>query len=149
MISISQKCQYALRAVFELGKRQHEGPTKIGDIAAVQAIPPRFLELILAELKQAGIVESRRGPQGGYILAVPPSELTANRVISLVDGPIQPVKCVAVGGADCPLRGKCSFEQMWKNAGEAIAEVFDSTTFQDLIDREPAALAEQSASYCI
>lgn len=141
MISISQKCQYALRAIFELARQQTGKPTPIGQIAEAQAIPPRFLELILNELKQAGFVQSRRGVQGGYMLTVPPAELTVGKVIDLVDGPVQPVKCVVGGGVKCPMKGSCTFLDMWKQAGDAMTQVFDQTTFQTLLDREKKAPA--------
>ena len=72
---VSQKCQYALRATFELARRQGEGPIRIADLASAQAIPGKFLELILCDLKQGQFVESRRGRRGGYLLARPAAEL--------------------------------------------------------------------------
>ncbi|KKL10688.1 hypothetical protein LCGC14_2553300, partial [marine sediment metagenome] len=103
-MNVSQKCQYALRAVFELAKRQGRGPTTISDVAEAQAIPPRFLELILGQLRQGGFVDSRRGPRGGYLLPVTSPALTIGQIIEFIDGPIAPVRCV-VGGpdVDCPL----------------------------------------------
>ena len=92
-MSISQKCQYALRSVFELAKRHGEGPTSIREIARAQAIPPKFLELILTELRKGGFVESRRGIHGGYLLPVPPKTVFAGEIIRFVDGPIAPVRC--------------------------------------------------------
>ena len=65
---VTQKSQYALRALFELGRRTDAGPTKIEDIAKAQGIPQRFLEVVLNELKHAGLVEAKRGPRGGYLL---------------------------------------------------------------------------------
>ena len=90
---VSQKCQYALRAVFELAKRHGRGPVRIGDVAKAQAIPPRFLEVILNQLKQAGFVESRRGNEGGYLLARAPERLTVGEIVRFVEGPIRPVTC--------------------------------------------------------
>lgn len=148
MISISQKCQYALRAIFELARQRPSKPTTIGQIAKAQAIPPRFLELILNELKQGGLVRSRRGVQGGYMLAVSPGELTLEKVITMVDGPIEPVKCVVGGGSDCPLHGKCCFIEMWKRAGKAMSDVFESTTFQDLLEQQ-RKLDSSASSYSI
>lgn len=78
---ISHRCQYALRAIFELAKRSNQGPVKIAQIAEVQAIPVRFLEVILSQLKQGRFVASRRGNRGGYILAYSPAELTVGAVI--------------------------------------------------------------------
>jgi Rrf2 family cysteine metabolism transcriptional repressor len=83
-MQISQKCQYALRAVFELAVRTKEGPIKVGVIAEAQAIPTRFLEVILNQLKRGGFVESRRGNAGGYALAKSPAELTMGDIIRFV-----------------------------------------------------------------
>ncbi len=136
-MDISQKCQYGLRAVFELSLRKGLGPTKIGDIAKAQAIPIKFLELILGELKHGGFVESRRGARGGYMLAVEPDELSAGQIITHIDGPIMPVKCVALGGAaECQLENGCVFIDMWEQAREAVSRVYYGTTFQDFIEKK-------------
>jgi len=137
MMQVSQKCQYALRAVYELAKRRGEGPATAPDIARAQAIPPKFLELILQELRQAGLIESRRGPQGGYLLAGDPRALTVGQVIRLIEGPFAPVSCIAAGdpGAPGPW-GRCAFLNMWERAHSAVAGVLDATTFQDLIEAE-------------
>jgi Rrf2 family protein len=137
MMKVSQKCQYGLRAVYELAKRYGNGPVAVADVAKVQAIPPRFLELILRQLRQGGIVESRRGPQGGYTLAVRPDQLTIGRVIRFFDGPLAPVSCVAEEpSTECPLHGRCAFLPMWERAREAVSAVFDTTTFQGLVESE-------------
>lgn len=147
MISISQKCQYALRALYELARRPTDKPTSIAEVAAAQAIPPRFLELILNDLRQEGLVQSQRGVQGGYVLAKDPSEITVGMVVRLTEGPIQPVKCVS-GGDECPFRGNCPFMSVWAEAGEAMQKVFDETTLQTLLDKGPPATLE-TASYSI
>ena len=135
-MDISQKCQYALRAIFELSLRQGLGPTKIGDIAKAQAIPMKFLELILGELKHGGFVESRRGVNGGYLLSADPAELSAGQIITYIDGPIMPVKCEAAGGnSKCPLQD-CVFMEMWTKARDAVAEIYNNTTFQELVDKK-------------
>jgi Rrf2 family protein len=134
---ISQKCQYGLRAVFELAKRYGQGPVKIGEIAEAQAIPPRFLEVILGELKQAGFVESRRGAEGGYRLIRSPERLSVEEVLRFIEGPIGPVHCVRDDAdASCPLRGACVFMPMWRRVQEAMTQVYRSTTFQDLVEEE-------------
>jgi Rrf2 family cysteine metabolism transcriptional repressor len=137
---VSQKCQYALRAVFELSKHYGKGPLKIADIAEEQAIPVRFLEVILSQLKQGGFVESRRGREGGYLLSRAPGRLAVGDLIRFVEGPIGPVSCVAGSPTDkCPLHGGCVFLSMWERARRAVADVYDSTTFKDLIDEEKRA----------
>ncbi len=147
-MNLSQKCQYAIRALFELVKREGQGPVRIGQIAEAQAIPPRFLEVILNELKHAGYVESRRGVQGGYMLAVPGGTLTVGEVIRFVDGAQAPVRCLGeAGGADCPLYGSCAFSDLWQRAAEAVAQVYDNTTLRDLVEQERAARGVPA--YCI
>ena len=147
-MSVSQKCQYALRAVFELGKRPAGEPVTIGIIAKAQAIPARFLESILLQLRQGGFVESRRGAHGGYILARSAKELSVGEIIRFIDGPVGPVKCVSEKPqSNCPLQGNCAFMAMWAQARDAVAKVYDKTTFQNLIDEEKAASAKYVGNY--
>lgn len=149
-MSISQKCQYALRAVLELAKHHGGEPTRIADIADAQAIPPKFLALILAELKRHGVVESRRGTNGGYLLTLSPHELAVGDIIAFMEGPVAPVRCIAgEGGTDCPLRGRCGFLALWQRARDAVARVYDTTTFRDLIEQEAEACRQYVPSYCI
>jgi Rrf2 family cysteine metabolism transcriptional repressor len=149
-MALSQKCQYALRAIFELSKRHGRGPVKIGEVAKAQAIPVRFLAGILTQLRQAGYVASRRGARGGYQAVRDPKELTVGEVIRFVDGPLSPVKCLAGSAeADCPLRGNCAFMGLWRRAQTAVAGVYDATTFQGLLDEEQTANKNYVASYCI
>ncbi len=131
---LSQKCQYALRAMYEITLRRDKWPIKSGDIAEAQAIPPRFLENILAQLKQGGFVDSKRGKAGGYMLADPEREVTVGEVIRFVQGPLVPVHCmIEDGAAACPFHRDCPFHSMWERARDAVVEVYDSTTFRDLI----------------
>ncbi|MFP4249667.1 MAG: RrF2 family transcriptional regulator [Armatimonadota bacterium] len=130
---LSQKCQYALRAVYEITLREEDWPVKSGDIAEAQAIPPRFLENILAQLKQGGFVDSQRGKHGGYMLADPEREITVGEIIRFVQGPLVPVHCMVAGADECPLEGECPFHSMWERAREAVVEVYDTTTIRDMI----------------
>ncbi len=148
---ISQKCQYALRAVFELAKREGRGPVKIAEIAKLQAIPVRFLEVILSQLKQGGFVASQRGSEGGYYLLRDRRELTVGEVIRFVQGPVGPVGCVSetATGNSCPLYGDCAFIHMWERVNKAVSHVYDNTTFQDLIDEEQRKAKGYVPSYTI
>jgi len=149
-MNVSQKCQYALRALFELARQRGEGPVPVSEVARRQAIPPRFLELILKELRQAGWVKSFRGIRGGYVLAVAPGSLGVGEVIRFIEGPLAPVKCIAgPEGRACPLRGGCAFIGLWERAERAVSEVYDSTTFQDLLDEHEAAAETYVPRYCI
>lgn len=137
---ISQKCQYAVRSLFELAKRQGAGATKISEIAEAQAIPPRFLENILNHLKGGGFVESVRGKDGGYLLARSAKDLTVGEIVRFMEGPLSPVECT-IGGkkAACSMYGRCVFLPLWKRAQDALESVYDGTTFHDLVVQEADA----------
>lgn len=132
---VTQKKQYALRAVFELARRINDGPIKAARIAEDQSIPYRFLEVILAELKRSGIVNSKRGYYGGYKLAVAPDELTIGRVFKALEKPGRPAECIAClsGKKNCPLEGRCAFISLWNRVQGAITSIYDRTTIQDLL----------------
>ena len=136
-MQVSQRCQYTLRALFELAKRQGGAPVSVADIAESQAIPRRFLELIFLDLRTRGVVESRRGQQGGYVLTASPAEITVGDIIRAVDGSLAPVTCA--GGKNekhCRLKNQCVFADVWGKAQRAAEQVYDKTTMQDLIDNE-------------
>lgn len=136
MAIISQKTQYALRAVFELARHQDRGPVKIAAIAEAQAIPKRFLENILLQLRGAGIVDSRRGKEGGYFLVREAAELSVGEVIRLMQGPLDVVDCVSgMRNKRCPLEHECLFLPVWTSAGRAQMDIFDGTTFEDLVKK--------------
>jgi Rrf2 family protein len=147
---IPQKCQYALRAVFELAKRHGQGPIKIAEVARCQDIPPRFLEVILAQLKQGRFVGSQRGSEGGYWLLREPDKLSIGEIIRFVQGPIVPVACMTdEGDGRCSLRGTCVFMPMWRKVADAITEIYDGTTFQDLVEQEAQGASDYIPSYTI
>lgn len=148
---LSQKCQYAFRAIFELARRYGvPEPAPVAVIAESQGIPARFLEQILAELKQGGFVTSRRGAQGGYTLAVPPEQLRVGDIIRFVEGPISPVKCIVTGDeGECTQRDHCMFMEFWERARKALEDVYDSTTFQDLVREAQSRVDKHTANYTI
>lgn len=130
---VPQKSRYALRAVLELAVHHGAGPIRVADIAEAQAIPPRFLEAILGQLRQGGIVVSHRGAHGGYTLAREPRDVTVGDVMTFMQGPVQPVECVTDNPSEkCPLYGSCVFLPMWERIRAAISDIYESTTFEDL-----------------
>lgn len=147
---VSQKCQYAVRAIFELARRSGKGPVRIADIAEAQAIPVRFLEVILNQLKQGGFVVSQRGSRGGYLIARPPAEISVGDVIRFIEGPLGPVVC-ALGSSqsDCRLYGGCVFLPMWEKVRTAVAGVYDQTLFQTLVEQEARRAEGYVSSYAI
>lgn len=135
---ITQKHKYALRAIFELGKRVHrDGQVKLARIAEKQAIPLRFLEVIMAELKPSGLVASKRGYYGGYTLLRHPRDITVGDIFRFLDDANSKDPCNACDTREqCPLHGDCAFMPMWHKVQNAIYDVYDQTTIQDLIDNE-------------
>ena len=136
--------------MFELAKRYGQGPVKIQEIARAQALPVQFLEGILSELKQAGFLASLRGKRGGYSLTRPPGEITFGEVVRFVEGPLNPVDCATEGpAAACPLASACVFLPVWQEAEAAVGQVYDSLTFQELLDRAERLCADRALEYTI
>ena len=123
-MNISVKGEYALRAVFDLALQRPGEPIKIAGIAKRQKIPQKFLELILSGLKQGGFVESRRGAEGGYLLARAAEQITVGEVFRYVEG----VKEKKPGGK----HAADPFRETWTRVEDAISGVIDHTTFADL-----------------
>ncbi len=147
---ISNKCNYALRALLELAKRDGGGPATIVDIAQAQSIPARFLEAILRQLKQAGLTESVRGKKGGYVLAKPARSITIGEVIRLMEGPFfAPEPGSSSKGAGQGTRTHDVFEKIWRRAEDALNEVYDSTNFADLAEADRQASMQFVADYTI
>jgi Rrf2 family cysteine metabolism transcriptional repressor len=121
----SVKGEYALQAIFDLASQRAGEPIKIADIARRQKIPQKFLELILAGLKQAGFVESRRGAEGGYLLARPADSITAGEVLRSLDA-------IPPRGAR-KRKQETPFSGMWDQVDRAVSGILDKTTFADLV----------------
>jgi Rrf2 family protein len=132
-----RKNQYALRAIFELAKHRGKGPTKISDIAHAQAIPLRFLEVILNQLKGSGLIDAKRGFYGGYYLTRSPERITVADIMSFMQGPVRPVQCaVCKAKVKCPHGHRCAFMAMWNRIDRAVLQVYTETTIQDLLDND-------------
>ena len=123
---ISVKGEYALQALFDLATQTPGEPIKIADIAKRQKIPQKFLELILAGLKQGGFVESRRGAEGGYLLARPADSITVGQVLRFMEA-TRTAKNGSKLDADSP------FREMWRDIDQAVSRVVDDATFEDLV----------------
>ncbi|UCE49104.1 MAG: Rrf2 family transcriptional regulator [Phycisphaerales bacterium] len=148
-MKLSRKCQYALKAVFELAWRNPGKPVKTCRIAEAQRMSTRFTETILNELKHGGYVESRRGSAGGYLLARDAAELTVREVIEYIQGPISLVPEATEGGLSEAFLGNEAFKELWQQVNEAVCEVCDGKTFADLVESERAARESSAVNYCI
>jgi Rrf2 family protein len=134
-VRISAKTDYALRAAIELASLDTSDPVKGESIATAQGIPLRFLENILGDLRNAGIVESRRGVEGGYLLARPAAEITLADVIRAVDGPLANV----AGTRPNLLQYEGSTEKLreiWVGVRAALRSVLEETTLADMANKK-------------
>lgn len=123
LMNVSVKCEYALRAVLDLTLAPGAQPIRIADIATRQKIPQKFLETILADLKKNGFLESRRGAEGGYLLARAAETITVGQVLRSVEGG-------RTGRAALEAPGPLG--EFWDRVDEAVAGVIDKTTFAEL-----------------
>jgi Rrf2 family protein len=124
-MNISVKGEYALDAIFDLASHPGDKPVKIADIAQRRKIPQKFLELILASLKQGGFVESRRGAEGGYLLARRPESITVGEVLRFIEGRAEE-RSRHRRQPDSP------FALLWDRVDRAVDEILEGTTFASL-----------------
>lgn len=135
---ISKKAKYALKALKVLANNFEKGPTLIAHIADSETIPKKFLESILLELRNHGILQSLKGKGGGYYLRIPPNEITFARIIRIIDGPIAPTLCVSLhfyGKCDdCKSEEECKLRSVLEKWRDANLSVLEKTTLKELID---------------
>lgn len=137
---ISQKAKYALRALIALAKSDVPGETlMISDIAERQRIPKKFLEQILLDLKHHGIVASKRGKAGGYLMLRSADTITFGEVLRIIDGPIAPLPCLSRMAyrrcEDCKDERSCEVRHVFARVAEATRDVLDRTTIADSLAR--------------
>jgi len=134
-VKVSTRGDYACRALLSLALHAHtEGPTSVRDIAERTALPQPYLEQILLALKGAGLVRSKRGVGGGYVLAHPPSEITLADILAAVDGPIvagefgEPHQ----NGA-CDHEGQCVLLAIWGEVGEHLRRYLGQMNLEEIM----------------
>ncbi len=142
---ISQRAKYALRALSVLARAPAGEPVQISEIAEQQNIPKKFLEQILLELKRSGIVVSRRGKQGGYLLLKPAAEVTYGEVLRLIDGPIAPLPCLSITAyrkcEDCNGEADCEIRRVFAHVADATRRILFEATLADGVSVEETAEA--------
>jgi Rrf2 family cysteine metabolism transcriptional repressor len=146
-LRLSTKGEYASRAMLEMALHFGGPPLHIRDISKAQDIPERFLEQILLQIKRAGFLRSRKGPNGGYTLAKPPDKISVAEIIRVMDGPLAPIDCVSVTAHQvCSREMTCGLRCVWKKTRDAIAEILEGTTFADVVESTRLVLlANQNA----
>ena len=145
-MKISTKGEYGIRALLELTLHQGEGYIQSTDIAAARQIPENYLYQLLITLRKAGLIRSRRGPQGGHMLARAAERITLEEAILALEGPIEPVSCVQddILG-DCSFDGECPVKDVWRKITDATRGILAATTFHDLAKTESERKAAAKA----
>jgi Rrf2 family protein len=133
---LSKRAKYAIKALLALAEHQRDEPMRIADLAREEQIPPKFLELILLGLKNQGILRSRKGKGGGYLLARDPADIYLGQIVRMFDGPLAPVPCASqtayVPCADCPDEAVCGVHLAMKEVRDVTAKVLDGTSLASL-----------------
>lgn len=132
---LSQRTRYALRALTHLAELKGDAPVPVGEIAAGQRVPRKFLELILLDLKAGGLITSQRGRMGGYRLARPPAQISFGEVIRLLDGPLALVPCASLTAYrrcdDCHDEATCAIRRVLGQVRDEAARILDHFTLAD------------------
>lgn len=138
---LSTKSRYGLRAMFDIAYNCSSAPVQIQDISRRQQISPRYLEQIFQNLKRAGILKSKRGPQGGYALARRPDEITVLEILNATEQDVLLVDCAGATPkkrkrkAECPFENKCVTQTVWEEASTMLNTLFSGMTLQTLCQR--------------
>ena len=136
---ISKKTKYGLQALLLLAREYGQGPLLISALAEQERIPKKFLEYILLQLKNSGILQSRKGKGGGYSLARPPAEISVGQAIRVFEGPLAPVACVSETAyqrcAECFDETTCGIRLVMKDVRDAMSEILDHTSLRDILNR--------------
>jgi Rrf2 family protein len=150
---IAQKTRYALRSLLFLAEEQGAGPTQLSRIAETQRVPPKYLELIMLDLKKAGLVKSARGPKGGYKLARTPEEISFGEIVRTMEGPIALVSCASVNFyapcGDCHDEATCAIRRAFTILRDQSTAVLDSISLAEAAqweERLPAANGSPAAT---
>lgn len=144
-MKISTKGRYALRLMLDLAVHGTDAYIPLKEIASRQGISDKYLEQIITQLNRVGYVKSVRGAQGGYRLAHPPAAYTVGMILRLMEGSLAPVDCLE-DGHPCDRMEECVTVEVWRELKEAIDQVVDHITLQDLLERQQEKTV---IDYCI
>jgi Rrf2 family protein len=147
---ITQRSRYALKALIRLARSGQAGSVRTRDIATAEGIPLAFLEQIMLDLKRARLVSSKRGREGGYVLAVDPRKLSLANVLRQIDGPVAPLPCLSRTAyqrcEDCRDEETCALRHIFAETHEAALSVLEKRTLADAIARADL-LASQGGQF--
>ena len=147
-MKLSTRARYGTRALLDLALQGEEGPVPLKSIAKRQGISLPYLEHLLTPLIASRIIRSLRGPRGGIRLARPPHEIKLNEVVKLLEGSTAPVACVN-DPDNCPRSEHCTTRELWCEVQGAMDGILESTTLQDLVERQKRKEQPKEAMYHI
>lgn len=150
-MKLSTKGRYGLRAMIDLADYSEEMPQSITNIAARQSISDSYLEQLMAKLKKAGLIESIRGAQGGYVLAKDSSAISVGDILRALEGDLTPVKCSELdGNSGCSGSDCCVTKNVWKRINDSIQEAVDGIRLSELVEdnRKIRLSADKELSSC-
>lgn len=138
------KVDYGVRALVDLAIHGNEGPVRASDIARRAAIPEPYLAQVLHTLSKHDFIRSQRGPQGGHSLAKPPSEIRLSKIMATLGSSETPVACLEDLNS-CIHVPACAQRQVWRTVADAVFQILDSTTIEDLVNRTPIRVHQKQA----
>jgi len=144
-MKLSTKTRYGMRAILQLAEHYGQGPLQTNVIGRQQDISVKYLEQLMAILKASGLIKSIRGAKGGYVLAKKPDQIKLSEVFCSLEGPVVTVECLEDQNA-CVRIADCASRQLWAQIQEAITNVLESMTLQDLINK---AKGQKTSNYQI
>jgi Rrf2 family protein len=147
-MKLSTRGRYGLRAILDLAVHQGEGMVLLKDIARRQEVSLPYLEHLITPLIAGGLVKSTRGARGGVLLLKPPAEVKLTEVVQLLEGSIAPVDCVNDPRV-CSRSASCVTRDIWMQIKDAMIQVLDSTTLQDLVERQRQKEQTETGMYHI
>ena len=149
-MKLSTKTRYGLRALFDMAYHAGTLPVQIKDISRRQSISPRYLEQIFQDMKKAGLLSSRRGPQGGYALSRPPEQISVRDIVAAAEGDLALVECSKERkgrGKGCGFDNRCVTQTVWVEAAQQLDTYFSSLTLKDLCERAAALGLEKELDH--
>ncbi|ADJ25705.1 transcriptional regulator, BadM/Rrf2 family [Dehalogenimonas lykanthroporepellens BL-DC-9] len=147
-MKLSTRARYGTRALLDLAQNYGDQVIPIKDIARRQQISLSYLEHLIGPLVDARLIQSVRGAKGGLKLAKSPEAIKLSEVVSLLEGPIEPVECIH-NPEKCDRSLFCATRDIWDDMGRAITEVLGQTTLADLVSRQQAKMSNDSDMYYI
>lgn len=141
-MKVSTRAEYGIRALIDLAQHFGEGPVQSHEIARRQGLPEPYLNQLLTTLRRAGLVQSKRGPNGGHTLARAPEGVTVGEAFLVLEGTVAPWLCVEEEDAHCIYAPGCGLRPVWQAVKAATEDVLNRTTLADIVGRPLAPLTK-------